>query len=225
MKTFTRKDRSEVDTRVEQEIKNYKDLMYEAHQKINAVNEGMVSLSIQHEKSKAQLANDGKVLLIFFENLKESVESLVKDVLRRMGDAEQALFKVLDQFNTLREEVEVHYLTKEDFEEAFNNLDRTVIANRLQQTLKNDNFNQYFEHLKAKAIEDLKNLRKELAPITPEVDQAQLDEKFNLWKVDFDGLVREIAFLKQAVGYDQKKFENVYTLIGRLKEEKKCHQV
>jgi hypothetical protein len=38
--------------------------------------------------------------------------------------------------------------------------------------------------------------------------------------VDFDGLVKEIAILKKAVAYDQKKFENVYTLIERLKAGK-----
>jgi hypothetical protein len=40
-----------------------------------------------------------------------------------------------------------------------------------------------------------------------------MEDKFQDFKVDFDGLVKEIALIKKAVAYDQKKFENVYTLI------------
>ena len=66
---------------------------------------------------------------------------------------------------------------------------------------------------------DLSQAKKELTPVEPEIDPVQqmIDERFNVFKIDFDGLVRELAILKRAVAYDEKKFENIYTLIERLK--------
>ena len=174
------------------------------------------------ENLVAKSASDRKEVLIAFENLKDSVDRIQKEVNRRVGDAEKKLFEILDQFNDLKEEVSLHYLSKKDYEESISKIERTVSANHLHNTLKNDGFYHNLTQLQAKATEDLRLLREELTPKQPEIDpiKSQLDERMAVWKVDFDGLVREIAFLKKAVAYDQKKFENVYTLIERLKEGK-----
>lgn len=220
MKTFTPKDRSEVDIRVAQEIKNHKDLLYEAHQKINALNEGVISLSLAHEKSRNEFSRQAQSVLISFENLRESVDDVLKQVGKRLGDAESKLFEILDEFNELKEEVAISHIDKEQFESLFDELENRIVSNHLKQAQKNDSLNNYVQNLQQKATEDLRTLREELAPKEPEIKKEDLEKKFDVWKVDFDGLVKEIAILKKAVAYDQKKFENVYTLIERLKAGK-----
>lgn len=226
MKTFTHKERSEVDIRVAQEIKNHKDLMYETHQKMNALNEALISLSLTHEKSKAKSANDHQSLLIQFENLKETVDKRFADLVDRIGAAESLLLQSLSKFKQIKEEVELDCLKKEEFESALSNLDNLVVSQHLTQCQKNDNFNQYIHQLKDKAEEDIRKLKKELdarpSPIDP--IKKHIDERFAAWKVDVEGLVREIAILKNSVSYDQKKFEHIYTLIERLKDGKECHK-
>ena len=108
----------------------------------------------------------------------------------------------------------------------FDSLETRIVSNHLKQTLKTDNITQSFGNLQGQLKQDIEKLRKALTPIVPEVDpvDTKLDERFKVFKVDFDGLVKEITLLKKAVFYDQKKFENVYTLIERLKEGKKCQQ-
>jgi hypothetical protein len=40
------------------------------------------------------------------------------------------------------------------------------------------------------------------------------------FKIDFEGVARELMMVKKNVAYGEKKFENIYTLIERLKGEK-----
>jgi hypothetical protein len=123
LKTFTPKDRSEVDIRVAQEIKNHKDLLYEAHQKINALNEGGISLSLAHEKSRNEFSKQAQLVLISFENLRQSVDDVLKQVGKRLGDAESKLFEILDEFNELKEEVAISQIDKEQFESLFDEIE------------------------------------------------------------------------------------------------------
>lgn len=215
--------KSNEEIRAEQELKSQRDFVYETHQSIQRLNEGILALSAKHDRTVAESASDRKDLLIEFENLREWILSSFSEMGRRLGDAEKKLFEVLDSFTDLKEEIEVSHLSKEEFENLYNELESNLISKHLRQTLRTDGLIQNLAQLKDQAKQDLENLKKELTPIAPEVDpiKAQLDERFKILKVDFDGLIKEINLLKKAVAYDKKKFENVYTLIERLKEGKK----
>ena len=199
MKTFTHKDRSELEIRVAQEIKNHQDWMYEVGQSINLLKEKFVSLSQQQDSLAAGNANDHKSLLIAFENLKESVHKKFTDLVDRIGVVESNLYNLAANFRSLKEDVSEDFIKKESFEEALSNLESVVVSHHLTHTLKNDNFNQYLQQLKGQAIQDLEKLRQDLAPKPSQFDpiKEQVDERFKTWKIDFDGLVKEIALLKK----------------------------
>lgn len=222
MKTSTPKGISDVELRAAQELKDDKDFKYSTNQSLQTLSQGILSLSLQHEKVMAKTESDRKALLIEFENLREWILSHFNEMNQRLGDAESKLFEVLDNFTDLREEVQTSYLTKKEFDNSFCDLEDIIISNQLKNTLKTDNVIHDFNNLKGQTKEDLEKLRRDLTPIPPEVDPVdiKLDERLRVFKVDFDGLVKEITLLKKSVFYDQKKFENVYTLIERLKEGK-----
>jgi hypothetical protein len=224
LKTSTLKQRSEVDVRVAQELKNDKDFKYETNQSLQTLARGISALSEKHDKVQANSHSDRKALLIEFENLRESVLDSMKEMDQRLGDVETKMFEVLDSFTDLREEYELRYLTKQEFYDAF--VPEVKALDDIQQKMIKDKdyFNFALSTLKNQFKQDIQVVKEDLTPKIPEVDpiKAQLDERFKVFKVDFDGLVREIGFLKKAVAYDQKKFEHIYTLIERLKEGDLC---
>jgi hypothetical protein len=219
LKTFTRKDKSEVELRVSQELKNNQDFIYQTSETLIALCEGIKSLSLKHDQAVAKCGSDAKTLVIEFEKLSEAVLSKSYEMNQRLGDVEKQLLEVLKSFKELRDEVHLKYLTAEEFaktmtqqDEAFDQLSHKFIE-------KTDYFNIALGALKAQFKDQLERVKAELTPIVPEIDpvQQKIDERFKVFKVDFDGLIREIAVVKQTVSYDQKKFENIYTLIERLK--------
>lgn len=222
MKTSTPKQRSEVDIRVAQEIKNHRDLVYDQGQRINSLKEGLGALAILHERAMAKTESDRKDLLIEFENFREEILSSFKVMNQRLGDLETKLFKILDAFSDLKERVELKYLSREDFINIIDPIENRIDVLQHDNKAKFDYFNLAVEMMKNQFTDQIAVVKKDLTPQVPEVDplKQQLDERMKSWKVDFDGLVTEIALLKKAVAYDQKKFENIYTLIERLKEGK-----
>lgn len=226
MKTFTPKDRSEVDIRVAQEIKNHNDFIYNTGQEIDKLKGNIVSLAIQHDKVVAEAGCHRRELLIEFENIKESLVETVHQMKQRLGDVESKMSYVLEVVSEMKDDLNKHSIIQNESIDLINSMDISLSSLQGEHATQKDYFSYAVSLLKNQVEEKIKEVKEELTPKPPEVDpiKQQLDERFKVWKVDFDGLVREIAILKRAVAYDQKKFENVYTLIERLKAGSKCQE-
>lgn len=213
---------SDEDLRAAQSLKDERDFKYSTNQSLQAVNQDIVSLSSKHDKAMGQINSDHKYLLIEFENLREWILKNFNVMNQRLGDVETKLFEVLDQVNDIKDEYESTYMTRESFWCIFDGLSEQIAMTNLCHTLDSNKSDIKIDNLKSHIRQDLQKLREELTPKTPEVDPVdiKLDERFKTLKVDFDGLVKEISLLKRSVFYDQKKFENIYTLIERMKEGK-----
>ena len=217
-----RKGKSEEEIRSFQEIKNSQDCQYNINQRLNALHEGINSLSLKHEKLIAKSESDRKQFEIDVENLRDSMVSALTQMNSKLGEIDFFVNQIiLRDFQSIQKEIEQH-LRKDEFFKCVESIYQTIMRLDHKLTLKNDNVQTDIGQLKERLKLDLENLKSQLTPSPPEVDpiKAQLDERFAIFKVDFDGLIKEIALLKKAVTYDQKKFENIYTLIGRLKEGK-----
>ncbi len=219
MKTFTHKERSEVDIRVAQEIKNHNDFIYNTGQEIDRLKGNIVSLAIQHDKVIAESGRNRRELLIEFENIKENVVETIHQMKQRLGDMESKVSHVIESFSDLKQEFHDQLIIQNELITLTHEIDKSLSSLQTQSSSQKDYFNYAISQLKNQVEEKVKEVKEELTPKPPEVDpiKQQLDERFQVWKVDFDGLIREISILKRAVAYDQKKFENVYTLIERLK--------
>lgn len=219
MKTFTHKDRSEVDLRVAQELKNNQDYIYKTFQEIQALKDGLQTLSYKLELSMAKSWSDVKTVHIEFENLRDEIVSKTNEFNQRVGKVESKVLHLMEAFTLLNEEVKNKYLSIEDFKKTVDQQDESIdsLADALIE--KTDYFNIALSTLKAYFQAQLEAAKEELTPVIPKIDPVQLkiDESLKVFKVDFDGLIREIDFLKRENSYDQKKFENIYTLIERSK--------
>lgn len=219
MKTFTPKERSEVDLRVAQEIKNHQDWMYQTGQYIRGLKEGLAALGVMNEMNAAKLHSDHKSILIEFENLQEEVSNKLNTFFHRIGNLEarcsqlqlelgDKLYEFSQTYTTKEENVKCHAFQWSQFKE----LDQKIKS-------KNNFFETEFSSLRSQLKDQIECVRKEI-PSVHEFKplKKEMEDTFQSFKVDFAGIVKEIALIKKDVAYAEKKFENIYTLIKRLKE-------
>lgn len=221
MKTFMPKGISDADLRVAQEIKNHQDLMYEAHQKIQTLANGLAALAIQMERGLASSGSDNKEVLISFENLQGEVLERLDNFVQRLGDLESKCIQIQLDYGDKLYEFSQNYISKEEHVKSTAFLWGKF--KELEEKINNKSgfIDSEFTRVKSQVNDQVADVRKEI----PSVEEfkpirKEMEEKFQTFKVDYDGLFREIKLLKKSVDYDQKKFENVYTLIERLKAEK-----
>ncbi len=221
MKTFTPKGISQVDLKISQDIKNHEDWMYEIGQSIRTLKEGLVDLANTHQKDISKVESDNKSVLIAFENLQEKVLKKLNDLSQRVGDLDTICMHIhLDIENKLHEFSKTYVKKEEVIKDS-----ELILLNIKQLEEKNKIEKDYLEteFVKVRNLinDQIQNIGKQIPSIEEfKPLKNQMEEAFKIFKVDFDGLIKEISLLKKSVAYDQKKFENIYTLIERLKEGK-----
>lgn len=214
--------RSEVDIRVAQELKNNQDFIYQTNQTLQGLSHGLVSLSLQHERVIAKCDSEKKDILIEFENICEKVNKTLHDINQRIGNLESKYNKDIQDLKFVLNTAIQNCIDKESFNKELSAVNKKV---NVVGSVLNDQMNTFISSHKSVCSQiksEIKKVRDDLTPVIPEVDPVEkaIDERMQVVKVDLEGLAREIAILKKAVAYDGKKFENVYTLIDRLKESK-----
>jgi len=138
----------------------------------------------------------------------ESIENAVQDAIMSMQKKFQAFFE--------------DYTLKSNVEEKFNMVADWIEAIQVSHERHMDYANDLNRLYSGKLDSEMGKLREEL---TPKADpheplRKEVQEMLNTMSIDFQGLIREIAILKKTTAYSEKKFENIYTLIDRLKEGK-----
>ncbi len=218
MKSFTPKERSEVDIRIEQEIKNHKDWMYQTTQQIQGISTGLSFLSAQRQKDNDQSFNERKSLFIAFENLETEVNKQIKSFIQRLGDIETKCADIEKCLESMLNHLPDLYLSKEEF--SCRTADQRERLKELDFKInqKHQKCESQLEHLKSFIKEQDSQIRKSI----PSIDEFKplkkdMESSFQTFRVDFLGLIKEVSLIKKALAYDEKKFENVYTLIERLK--------
>lgn len=226
LKTFTPKGKSDQQIKEEQDLINARRFEYDTNQKLQNLSQELVSLSLMHDRLMSKGEGDRKLLLIEFENLQRFVHDCLHKMDQRIGDIETKLCEIRDLFSDFKDEIEADYLTREDFVTRLTPEARKIDLLEKDLINKHEFINLAIYQLKIHVKDQVDSVKNELTPVKPDADPVdqKLDERFKIFKIDFDGLIKEIALLKKAVAYDQKKFENVYTLIERLKEGKVCHK-
>ncbi len=212
--------KSEVDLQVAQQLKNQTDFIYETNQKLQSHGQGLIAMSVLIEKLRTQSDNDKKWLLVSFENLREDILVRCYDMNQRLGNFETSFRDFQKKIDNFYVEFSKKYAFKKDVDLAMEIQSEesddlsTHVSNRF------DYFDNAVSDLRAYVKSQIDSVRQDLTPMIPDEDPIQkaLDERFSTLSVDLDGFKTEIARLKKDLSYDQKKFENLYTLIERLQK-------
>lgn len=205
---------------VQQEIKNYNDSLNFILQSLRDMKESL------DEVRNDSLEN---YALIHSENV--SLRSFVGVVSSRQDDDQKILFSYIsdnESFkNKLKDEILIHtsMITKNlddlltvdnDCEDLFTKIERCEHTLAMQRI----NFFDALEIIRFNVSKDMARLKEEIleVPSDSEAIRKDLDEKLSTYKVDSDGLLKEIAILKKENLVNTKHIEHLYTLIERLSE-------
>lgn len=219
---FTRtKKRSEEEIRLEQELINATKLYSEHTQAIQTLNHGQMALASKTERVLNKAESDHKTLSIQFEKLKESVESFLVQMDQRLGNMETHVSGLMDGFLKIKKEIQSDCVHRDDLNNSLECHRDKLECLQQEVSMQKDGFNSAIVALNHRIKEETAAVKKDLTVEPPEVCpiQSKVDEVSQVWKVDFEGLIKEIAILKKSSMYAEKKFENIYTLIDRLKSD------
>ena len=217
------KKRSDKEIQEAQEVINKNRFIYQTNQSLQNLKQGIVALNIENDKTRALASSDNKALMISFENLKEDIIHRVKAMESRVGDIASEVSDIRLKIEDLLEDVKDQ---RENIEEC-RTFVRSSVVDRISAledrvSISRRDCERAIEALKIQVKEQLYLMNVALTPkqgVAQEEAEARIDRVIKVWKVDFDGLVKEIGLLKKSTAYGEKKFENIYTLIDRLKEK------
>lgn len=218
MKLSTPKTSEEIASHAKE--KEYQAFIYRTNQVLNRLNEGIVSLGIQHEKMYQKHQSLHNNLSIDFENHLSDVGlkigrafSVIDDMRSDVADIQNEVRSQLDTSN-------LQFVNKVDLAKMVEHLaQQQRLLDLSFKSLKNFVESELMK-IKSSVDGKIKAASDEIKKEIPKVDpiEERFKSKLNDFYVDFTGLVTEVARIREAVRYGEKKFENIYTLIERLKK-------
>lgn len=203
---------------VQQEIKNYND-------SLNGILDSIRTLKKEiREVSENNLENYGAIhsiqtnLSIELENIKDFLKILAEKLDRHFNDQ-----TVVNERNAL----EMRDITSAFHQKIsmYNNIDSKIKAlcdhiNSVEDLVEgnhrviNDNLDDIMRRFRQEILKAKKDILD--APTEAAIVRKELEEKIVAHTVDVAGIMRELRLFKHDNMVNEKKIENIYTLIGRL---------
>jgi hypothetical protein len=205
---------------VQQEIKNYQDSLNFVLQSIRELQEYSEKSRIESLEKYAQLQSKHNDLAIQLQTLKEEVAKVDKRLGSHISDEEvfkrksnQVLAMHSDEFTKNSRE---NQSNRNEIIGSKSRLDTIENGMQAHSLLLSD----ALDNLKFKLADDLKKTKEEIISRPSDTVQlkSDLEDKIDSHKVDVSGLMKEISVFKKENFITQKKIENIYTLIERLKK-------
>lgn len=205
---------------VQQEIKNYQNSL---NFMLNSLNEIKETIRVVQQESlenhalihsiQCEHSIELKNLIVAFQTEQQKLKSYIND------------FESYKKISTAKMEVNYDYALENSRKNEFykNSLDE--IKHNLE-TLEDEiaghsiTISNSIENIRYSVSKDLKRLKEEILSMPSDSIQIKndLEEKIANHTVDVDGIMRELRVYKNDNMVTQKKIENIYTLIERLKK-------
>ncbi len=205
--------------RTTQEIRNNTQFIYETNQKLQSHSQQIVALQSSLDTSIGESKSDNKSLEIGYSYLENMIKNIKIDTEKRVDRIEttvqEAVFRIQEKLQKFSEE----YALAEDLEDKFIPIAEWIEKIEANQKKIMDYITSSQRLINANIEANSCKLRQELTPKNDleENLKKEIQNMIEVMKVDFQGLIREIELLKKSSHYADKKFENLYTLIDRLK--------
>lgn len=111
-------------------------------------------------------------------------------------------------------------LSKVEFDTCFENLKKELKQEKLHRHVENQAIDSKISSLEKKILDffcsEIESLLSRMRKLENTIEN--FDEKINLFSVHNEGFVKELACCKKETFIHEKKIENIYTLIDRIKE-------
>jgi type III secretory pathway component EscV len=215
-------EKSEVDKRVAQELKNNQDFIYKTNQALQDLGMGLTAMANMHQREMAGCKAMHKHLEITFENLAADIAKKVDKAFNGIDEMK----RIIDIFQMSSSKLVEKFESKIDKEKVDEILE-DIILKQYDLDQAHQNLVGHLEAAKNILTGQIKHatdsVRKDLKSDVdiPAIINSRTAELLKPFYVDFEGLVLDMARLRKEVDYHNKKFENIYTLIKRLQEAAK----
>lgn len=206
---------------MDQDERNVHNAIYDINQRLQNMSNSIVDLAIKHDRLLSKLESRIKELDIAFENFKENIEKVCHSNVQDVG-------KAITEVNVLRREVESQfskipntYVDILSYDDDQLHIMEFIGDLRRDIKQKQDVFNEINRSLHNHVSEEVTKVKDDITPLIPKIDpvKEEVEKQLIAFRVEMKGLNKELILLKKSKAYDEKKFENIYTLIERLKEK------
>lgn len=203
---------------VKQEIINHNREISSTNQTLQDIQKKLQS---QEEKSGLDFsfyASNQKILEMEIEYQNEIVQKVLQELTFLKNDFKEASSRNVALYEDVRSVIETalrEFLTlkKEvsDIREAETQLEKKIITHALTTSAE-------FSSLNERCHRNIIRMKEEIMALPSESLQIkqELEEKLNVARVDFAGVMKELSISKRNSFILEKKIENIYTLIERL---------
>jgi len=205
---------------VQQEIKNYQDSLNFVLQSIKELKENIKQVNEQALESYAALHSEQIDLKIELQNLRDVFTASYKSVNSHIEDQRIVNQRNQTQILDLTYEARKKIFAEVNFSEKFGNLSNEI--SKLKD-ITDTNYrvvNDNLDDLLRRFLSAIAKTKKEIleAPNGVDLVKLQLEEKIVSHTVDVAGIMKELRLYKHDNMVTQKKIENIYTLVERLKK-------
>lgn len=217
MKLSTPKTREEIERHSKD--KEYRDFVYYTVQTLNKLTQGLEALNNAHDamfKKHQSLHNN---LSIDLENHISEVGLQIGRAFNHLDDFRSDLGDIQQEVKTHLDISNKHFVTKQDLMKSCDEIIQKQKLLEMSFNVLKNYLHSEMGVLKSSQEDKVKAECNEIRKDIPDIESARksLEEKINMFHVDFAGVLLEIDRMKKSIRYGEKKFENLYTLIDRLK--------
>src|ERR1043166_2050041 len=205
---------------VQQEIKNYQDSLNFVLQSIKELKEEIKQVNDEALENYALLHSEQNDLKIELQNLRDVFMESYKTFHNHINDQYVVNQRNQNQINNLTSEILKKINFDGNFQSKFENLWGEI--SELKKTtdknnrVLNDNLDDLLRRFRQGILKAKEEIRQEPSELS--LVQTQLEERIVSHSVEVEGIMRELRIYKHDNMVTQKKIENIYTLIERLKK-------
>lgn len=205
---------------VQQEIKNYQDSLNFVLQSIKEMKESIKEVQQESLENHALLHSIQTDLSIELHGIKDACFSLGLRFERSLNDQrvvnERNAVEMRDLISAVFRKVSVENNFKDEIANLWREISNLQDQTETSTRVLNDNLDDLFRRFRSAILKMKKEIQD--APTEASLVKTQLEEKIAGHTVDVAGIMRELRIYKHDNMVTQKKIENIYTLIDRLKK-------
>lgn len=203
----------------DQEMINLHKEIYDVNQRLNILSSQIAQLSLKHDKSAAKLESLVDTLRIDVENHKAEIKKLSHENSQEIGNIATSCDLYQRDVQKQIDSLQQNKLHVDAYIDGYDRLELAMYEINQAIEKKQDYFNEAVRELRNHVAEQSAILRKDLTIVKPEVDPLEkaVKEDITAFRIEMKGINKELILLKKHRAYNEKKFENIYTLIDRMK--------
>lgn len=209
----------QIDQRIAQEVKNFKEQIYTMNQDIQMLTAALATLRIDQIQKVAEMQSHCKQAQIQLENFVQQIKQDINNCFRLLDGYQTQINEQNKCLHGMLARVDQDCVSKEELSDLDIEItDRLDAIERKVDSLEKE---MHFQNclITGKITYTASALKDEITASFPSMEPIKfhVDSRTQELATDIAGFRKEIEIMKSRLHYGDKKFENIYTLIDRLK--------